>query len=406
MTNIIGILTVLLLLPLSLLVLYQWVLGLISLWFRRPDIHPPNGHHSRFLVLIPAHNEELGIESTLRSFRQLDYPADSYRVVVIADRCTDATAAVARQHGAGCLERFEGMPGKGAAIAWGIQEARGAKLAFDAVVIVDADTVADRELLRAFHWGLQAGQQVQQGYNYISNPWATPFTRIIAVTGALRNGRYYTGKTVLGLSGMLTGTGMCIGATALERYGWTAFSVGEDWEFSVELLLSEQPIYFNPLAKTYAKESQNLKQASRQRLRWASGRYAVMGNKVWALLRQGIRTGSLSLLDSAVTLVAPNYSTQASLSILCLILSAVNAGDPVWGFTFSWAVALFTAVAGYFVLGVCSTESPAKALGGLLLVPVFLPWRLTIELLGMLGYGRRHWGRISRSTTSSQQVNR
>jgi cellulose synthase/poly-beta-1,6-N-acetylglucosamine synthase-like glycosyltransferase len=252
----------------------------------------------------------------------------------------------------------------------------------------------------------QAGHQIQQGYNYISNPWATPFTRIIAVTGTLRNGRYYTGKTVLGLSGMLTGTGMCFGSKALEQYGWTAFSVGEDWEFSVQLLLGGERIYFNPLAKTYAKESQDLKQASRQRLRWASGRYAVMGSKVWALMRQGIRTGSLSLIDSAVTLVAPNYSSQASLSILCLLLSWMNAGDPVWGFTVPWAMALFMAVAGYFLLGVCSTESPAKALGGLLLVPVFLPWRLTIEMLGMLGYGRRHWGRMSRGNTSSQQVNR
>ncbi|MGE3152614.1 MAG: glycosyltransferase family 2 protein [Nitrospiraceae bacterium] len=406
MNDLSGILTVVLLFPFSLLALYQWVLGVISLFFRPPKIHPIEEKRSRFLVLIPAHNEEFGIESTLEGFKRLDYPPDSFRVVVIADRCVDATAAVARKHGVACFERSEGISGKGAAIAWGIQEARRVQLPFDAVVIVDADTVVDRELLPAFHWGLRAGHQVQQGYNYISNPWATPFTRIIAVTGALRNGRYYTGKTVLGLSGMLTGTGMCIGATALERYGWTAFSVGEDWEFSVELLLGGEHIYFNPLAKTYAKESQDLKQASRQRLRWASGRYAVMGNKVWALLRHGIRTGSVSLVDSAVTLVAPNYSSQASLSILCLALSWMNVGDPVWGFTATWALALFMAIAGYFMLGVFSTESPIRALSGLLLVPLFLPWRLTIELLGMLGYGRQHWGRMSRGTTSSQQVNR
>ena len=406
MSSVIGVVCIVILSLLTLMVTYQWILAFVSFAFQRTKRKPFPSPLTRVLVLIPAHNEELGIESTLQGLKNLDYPAGSYRVVVIADRCTDATASVARKHGAECFERFEGMPGKGAAIAWGIQEASRAGFGFDAVVIVDADTIADRELLCAFHWGLQAGHQIQQGYNYISNPWATPFTRIIAVTGTLRNGRYYTGKTVLGLSGMLTGTGMCLGAKALERYGWTAFSVGEDWEFSVELLLGGEYIYFNPLAKTYAKESQDLKQASRQRLRWATGRYEVMGNKVWALIQQGIRTRSLSLIDTAVTLVAPNYSSQASLSILCLILSAMNAGDPTWSFTVPWAAALFTAVAGYFVLGVCSTESPMKALGGLLLVPVFLPWRLAIELLGMLGYGRRHWGRMSRGATSSQQANR
>ena len=45
-------------------------------------------------------------------------------------------------------------------------------------------------------------------------------------------------------------------------------------------------------------------------------------------------------------------------------------------------------------------------LAGLALVPVFLPWRLVIELLGMLGYGRRSWGRIARADHPSQHVNR
>ena len=405
MNIVIGTLLVLVLLPLTLVVVYQWFLAVSSFFYCEPTAGRGN-RHARFLVLIPAHNEEAGIQSTLESLSNLDYPRERYRVLVIADRCTDGTAALTRKRGAQCFERFDGQPGKGAAIAWGIQEARNAEVAFDAVVIIDADTLADRKLLSAFNVAFQSGHQVQQGYNYISNPWASPFTRIIAVTGILRNGHYYAGKTAIGLQGMLTGTGMCLGAGTLDRHGWTAFSVGEDWEISVDLLLSGEKIYFNPSAKTYAKESQSLKQASHQRLRWASGRYAVMGGKVLALIRQGIRTGSLSLIDSAVTLVAPNYSSQASLALLSFVGSWVNAGDPFWGFSFYWAGALLSAIACYFMLGVLSTEAPAKALGGLLLVPIFLPWRFTIEVLGMLGYGRRHWGRISRSVTSLQQRNR
>jgi cellulose synthase/poly-beta-1,6-N-acetylglucosamine synthase-like glycosyltransferase len=404
MTTIAGIFLFLMLFPLTLLVLYQWLLA-VSSFFYRPPMAYSGAKQARFLVLIPAHNEEVGIASTLESLRNLDYPSDRYRVLVIADRCTDGTAAVASGWRVECFERFDGQAGKGAALAWGIQQARNAQISFDAVVIIDADTLADRELLSAFNVEFQAGRQVQQGYNYISNPWSSPFTRIMAVTGVLRNGRYYAGKTAIGLQGMLTGTGMCLGAGILERHGWTAFSVGEDWEFSVELLLAGENIYFNPLAKTFAKESQSFKQASHQRLRWASGRYAVMGSKVWALIRQGILTPSFSLIDSAVTLVAPNYSSQASLALLCLIGSWVNAGDLFWGFSFYWSAALFAAIASYFVLGIFSTEAPGKALAGLVLVPVFLPWRLTIELLGMLGYGRRHWGRRSRAAASSQHVN-
>jgi cellulose synthase/poly-beta-1,6-N-acetylglucosamine synthase-like glycosyltransferase len=405
MTTIVGIFILLMLVPLTLLVMYQWFLA-VSSFFYRPPVAYSRGRQARFLLLIPAHNEEVGIASTLESLCDLNYAIEGYQVLVIADRCTDGTAAVARSLNAKCFERFDGQPGKGAALAWGIQEARNAQIAFDAVVIVDADTLAGRDLLSAFNVEFQAGRQVQQGYNYISNPWASPFTRIMAVTGVLRNGRYYAGKMTIGLQGMLTGTGMCLGAEVLERHGWTAFSVGEDWEFSAELLLKGERIYFNPLAKTFAKESQNFKQASHQRLRWASGRYAVMGSKVWALIRQGIRRRSFSLIDSAVTLIAPNYSSQASLALLCLVGSWVNAGGLFWGLSFYWAAGLVAVIASYFVLGIFSTEAPGKALVGLILVPVFLPWRLTIELLGMLGYGRRHWGRRSRVATSSQHVNR
>ena len=360
---------------------------------------------TRFLIIIPAHNEELGIAGTLTSFQRLDYPPDRYKILVVADRCTDGTAAAARRMDVECLERFDGRPGKGSALAWGIEEANKARIEFDAVVIVDADTLVDRSLLSAFDVEFQAGRLVQQGYNYISNPWASPFTRIIAVTGVLRNGRYYAGKTVLGLPGMLTGTGMCLGAEVLNRQRWTAFSVGEDWEFSVALLLSGQHIYYNPVAKTFATESQNLQQASRQRLRWASGRYAVMGSKVRELIREGIRRRSFSLIDSAVTLVAPNYSTQASLALLTVFGGLFTLGHPGWEYCFLWAAALLAGIGGYFMLGVFSTDAPAKALAGLLLVPVFLPWRLGIEILGLLGYGRGHWGRMSRAA-SSHHINR
>jgi cellulose synthase/poly-beta-1,6-N-acetylglucosamine synthase-like glycosyltransferase len=399
MTALIGSFLLLILLPLTLLVLYQWFLAFCSFFYNQPS-HRVERPTTRFLILIPAHNEESGIAGALTSFQQLDYPPDRYKILVVADRCTDGTAAAVRRMGIDCLERFEGRSGKGSALAWGIEQANKAGIECDAVVIVDADTLVDRSLLSAFNVEFQAGHLVQQGYNYISNPWASPFTRIIAVTGVLRNGRYYAGKTVLGLPGMLTGTGMCLGTEVLNRQGWTAFSVGEDWEFSVALLLSGEHIYFNPGAKTFAKESQNLQQASHQRLRWASGRYAVMGNKVRELIREGIRRRSFSLIDSAVTLVAPNYSTQASLALLTLFGGWFTLGHPGWEYCFLWAAALLAGIGGYFMLGVFSTEAPAKALAGFLLVPVFLPWRLGIEILGLLGYGRGHWGRMSRAVSS------
>jgi hypothetical protein len=54
----------------------------------------------------------------------------------------------------------------------------------------------------------------------------------------------------------------------------------------------------------------------------------------------------------------------------------------------------------YFAVGVALTDAPAKAVAGIVLIPVFLPWRMAIEVMGMLGYGRTRWGRTSRLTAS------
>src|SRR5262245_1189539 len=187
---------------LTVLALYEWALAVLSLvpW-NAPA--PRSAGRSRLLVLIPAYNEETGVAATVRSLQNGDYPKDAVRMVVIADRCTDGTAGRARACGAECLERRAGEPGKGAAIAWALDELARGGAEYDALVLIDADTIADRRMLAAFDEHLRAGHEVQQGYHYLSNPWASPFTRIISVTGILRNGLYYVGKERLGLPSML-----------------------------------------------------------------------------------------------------------------------------------------------------------------------------------------------------------
>ncbi|MGY1669259.1 glycosyltransferase [Geodermatophilus sp. SYSU D00710] len=57
---------------------------------------------TRLVVLIPAHDEAANIGVTLTALRQQTRRPD--RVVVIADNCTDDTAAIARAHGAEVYE--------------------------------------------------------------------------------------------------------------------------------------------------------------------------------------------------------------------------------------------------------------------------------------------------------------
>src|SRR2546428_9676323 len=144
---------------------------------------------------------------------------------------------------------------------------------------------------------------------------------------------------------------MCCRRRILERHRWNAFSVGEDWEFSASLLLSGETIHFNRRALVLARESHDFKQASSQRLRWASGRYAVAATGGRALFTTGLRQRRLVLCDAALNLSAPTYSAQATLALLGLVTGWFLSGAPEWQVLFRWATALGGFPAGYFLVG-------------------------------------------------------
>src|SRR5262249_5144144 len=110
-------------------------------------------HCERFVVVIPAHDEEMVIGATLSHLFRQEYPADRYAVVVVADNCTDRTAEIARAAGATVLERTNTeLRGKGYALDWAfdrlMKEDAGTAHEAAAFVIVDADTAVDPAFLR------------------------------------------------------------------------------------------------------------------------------------------------------------------------------------------------------------------------------------------------------------------
>lgn len=93
-------------------------------------------------ALVPAHNEAAGIGATLRSLAAQTRPPD--RVVVVADNCTDATADIARAHGADVIETI----GNTAKKAGALNQALYALLdEADGFLVMDADSTMAPEFL-------------------------------------------------------------------------------------------------------------------------------------------------------------------------------------------------------------------------------------------------------------------
>jgi cellulose synthase/poly-beta-1,6-N-acetylglucosamine synthase-like glycosyltransferase len=208
----------LLLLPYFLFLLVIAAAAMTARW-TRPAVRDARPR-SRLLVLIAAHDEESGIATTVASCRSADYPESLFSVLVIADNCTDRTAAIAAETGGRVVERSDPLKrSKGYAIEYliGRLAASGEFGALDALVVIDADTTIDPSLLRRFDAHLQAGPDSVQAYYTVANPADTWRTRLMTYGFALFNGVTQLGQTALGTSAGLRGNSMCFSTRGLSR---------------------------------------------------------------------------------------------------------------------------------------------------------------------------------------------
>ena len=87
-------------------------------------------------ILMPAHDEAPVIASTLTAISPELRASD--RLLVVADNCSDDTAAVAARHGAEVIERTDASRrGKGYALDFGVRHL--AARPPDVVLVIDAD---------------------------------------------------------------------------------------------------------------------------------------------------------------------------------------------------------------------------------------------------------------------------
>jgi glycosyltransferase involved in cell wall biosynthesis len=102
-----------------------------------------------FSIIVPAHNEERYIEKTLRSLVDLEYPKESYEVIVIENGSSDRTLEKASAFASENI-RIVKMKGLGVSAARnrGISEANEKA---DWLLFLDADTQLLPEFLKEFN---------------------------------------------------------------------------------------------------------------------------------------------------------------------------------------------------------------------------------------------------------------
>jgi len=355
-----------------------------------------------FTVLIPAHDEEGVIAATLDALAGIDYPAERYEALVVADNCSDGTAAEARARGASVLERR--MPddrGKGRALAWALGHLSTSELHERAILILDADCEPSQNLLRALEGRLARGADAVQADYVVSNPDESSASGLRYAGFALINSVRPLGKSALGLSCGLLGTGMAFAPGLFERVPWGSFSLAEDAEYHAELVTAGGRVEFCPEASVRSPMPTSLEATETQQSRWEAGRLALARRWTPRLVREGLARrdpvrvhAGLEQLVPPLSLVAPATLAAIPLGIAARSRAAVTS-----------AVAAALAQGTYVIGGLVLVGAPASAYRSLLLVPKLALGKLRLYADLIAGRVPSSWVRTERERTTPAHKN-
>lgn len=347
----------------------------------------------RFDVIVPAHNEEIGIARTVSSLLAMDWPKSNFRVLVVADNCSDATASVARGAGAQVLERHDlTLRGKGYALAHAF--GMSAKDGFaGAVVVVDADAEVSANLLEAFAVRIERGGRAIQAHYGILNPWSSWRTQLITIAKGAFHVVRSRARERLGLSCGVRGNGWCVTHDLLQQVPYRYYSLTEDVEYGIALGLAGCRVEYAGEAHADADMASSEKNARTQRQRWEKGRFQLVRSSTLPVLLAAVRRRSLLCLDLAFDLIVPPLS-YLTVNILVLGVAAgiLSFWDPAGKFWTWWSVACAAILVLHILRGWQLSGMGMRGLLALAYVPGFILWRIWL----LLGRKSSEWVRTER----------
>lgn len=352
------------------------------------------GPLSRFLFLVPAHNEHLLISSCVSSLVGLDYPATARRVIVVADNCDDDTATLARAAGAECLERTDlENPGKPHALAWALSQIQLSD--WDAAVIIDADTVVDSDFASSLDQYAPLKEIVVQANFLVRNEAESWLTRLGGVLSRCRYEVSYPLKERARINCPMTGNGMCIGAGVLEREGWKAFSITEDSELYVLYTVAGVRIRHGARASLRSQEVSSMSQGVTQRRRWLAGRLWVV-RRYWREIVASRAIGWHQKLDLLVELLLSSPVLHGLLAVLVAgaALAFLSGPPALWLAGLALLSIIGTVLTTLIVLW--RHPEPWPTLVAFLHLPVYAVWRVLLFLGTILTIGDKRWKRTAR----------
>jgi cellulose synthase/poly-beta-1,6-N-acetylglucosamine synthase-like glycosyltransferase/peptidoglycan/xylan/chitin deacetylase (PgdA/CDA1 family) len=270
-------------------------------------------------ILVPAHNEEVGIERAVRSLAGSRY-AGEFEVVVVDDGSTDATGVIVQGLG---IERVRLLRQRNAGKAAALNRALVAS-SHEIVVTVDADTVFERDTLallvqrmRDPRVGAISGNTKVGNRRGLIGHWQ----HIEYVMGFNLDRRMYE---VVGATPTVPGAiGAFRRAALADIGGVSGATLAEDTDVTLDIGRAGWHVVYEHRARAWTEAPSTLRALYRQRSRWAYGTIQSMWKHrraLWAREeRGGARAiGVLAVFQLLLPLTAPLIDLFAIYSVVFL----------------------------------------------------------------------------------------
>lgn len=335
---------------------------------RRPPALRRPGEALRIVAVVPAHDEAEGISSCVESLLDCEPVGDRFRVLVVADNCTDDTAKRARAAGAEVLERSDPHHrGKGYALQWAFTRLLSQNA--DVVLVVDADTKVETNLLSALRARFGSGAAAVQCPYGVANADASLRTRLQRVALLAFNALRPRARARLGLSVGILGNGFALSRETLLAVPYDAHSVVEDLEYHLALVRSGRRVEFALETGVFAEMPAGGRGVETQRERWEGGRLRMIREAAPRLLRD-IFGGHTRLIEPLLELLLLPLAFHVTLLLLTLVLP--------WSAAQTYALFGLTLVGAHVVAALLMGGGNLRDVAALAAAPFYVVWKLTL----------------------------
>ncbi len=257
----------------------------------------------KIAVLIPAHNEASIIGETVAAVRSQLVMGD--RILVVADNCSDETAAVASREGAEVIARTDmAQRGKGFALDCGIR--RLSESPPDVVIVIDADCQPGLSCVDRLAFACQdSGRPVQARYLMHAKALSGPRMKIAEFAWLVKNRVRPLGMQRMGAPTHLMGSGMAFPWPLIRDAQLASGHIVEDLKLGIDLACAGSAAIYCDAAWIDSDFPLTAKDSTTQRTRWEHGHLHVIGTEAPRMLWIATKKMDPGLFLLAIDLCIP-----------------------------------------------------------------------------------------------------